>query len=384
MQHLLNARVKGIAISGIRKFSQLAARYPDAIHLTLGQPDFLTPEHVKQAAKQAIDRNQTTYTANAGLIELRQAASSFLQAKYALSYDPETEIIATNGTSEAIDIALRAILEEGSEVILPGPVYPGYEPLIRLAGAKPVYVDTRDTQFRLDAKRLSDAITPNTRCVILPYPSNPTGTTLSQDDLEQLAQVLNGKPIFILSDEIYSELVYDRDHVSIAHFPSLRSQTIVVNGLSKSHAMTGWRIGFTFAPKYITEQMIKVHQYNASCASSISQHAAIEALGPGANDALGMREEYRVRRDYVCDRLASMGLALTRPSGAFYAFPSIERFSLPSFEFSARLLEEARVAVVPGDAFSQLGEGYIRLSYAYSMEQLTEGLNRLERFVKSL
>ncbi|MED0672347.1 aminotransferase A [Aneurinibacillus aneurinilyticus] len=381
MQHLLNSRVRDIQISGIRKFFNLVQQYDDAISLTIGQPDFATPEHIKAAGKQAIDQNRTTYTPNAGLQALREAVSTFVAQKYGLCYDAASEVIVTNGASEAIDIAFRTILEEGSEVILPGPVYPGYEPIIRLCGAVPVYVDTRHTDFKMTAALIGEKITEHTRCVILPYPSNPTGCTLEQKGIEEIAELLAGKEIFIISDEIYSELIYGETHRSIATLSTMREQTIVINGLSKSHSMTGWRIGFTFAPAYITEQMVKVHQYNATCASSISQYAALTALTEGINDAQAMKDEYDKRRVYVYERLTKMGLEVVKPDGAFYIFPSIKKFGLSSFDFALRLLEEQRVAVVPGDAFSSYGEGYIRISYAYAMDVLEEGLDRLEAFL---
>ncbi|AMA73993.1 MULTISPECIES: aminotransferase A [Aneurinibacillus] len=384
MEHLINPRVRDIQISGIRKFFNLVQQYDDAISLTIGQPDFATPGHIKEAGKRAIDQNWTTYTPNAGLPELREAAAAFVWKKYGLRYDPVTEIIVTNGASEAIDIALRTVLTEGSEVILPGPVYPGYEPIIRLCGATPVYVDTRETDFKVTTTLLSEKINKNTRCVILPYPSNPTGCTLEQDEIEKIAALLEDKEVFVISDEIYSELIYEKKHRSIASLSSMREKTIVINGLSKSHSMTGWRIGFTFAPAYITSQMVKVHQYNVTCASAISQYAALEALTEGINDAEIMRAEYDKRRTYVYDRLTEMGLDVVKPNGAFYIFPRIGHFGLSSFTFASRLLEEQRVAVVPGDAFSAYGEGYIRISYAYAMEVLEEGLNRLEAFITSL
>lgn len=383
MEHLLNKRVKEIQISGIRKFSNRVAEFPDAISLTIGQPDFYTPEHIKEAGKRAIDQNKTTYTHNAGLIELRNAASGFVQQKYGLVYDPASEVIVTNGASEAIDITFRAILEEGSEVILPGPVYPGYEPIIKLCGAKPVYADTTKNGFKMTADMIRSHITPNTRCVILPYPSNPTGVILDPTTLQEIADLLRDREIFILSDEIYSELIYDGEHHSIAAQPGLREKTIVINGLSKSHSMTGWRIGFTFAPAYITEQMLKVHQYNATCASTISQYAALEALTAGVDDAEPMKREYQKRRDYVYERLVVMGLEVVKPEGAFYVFPSIAKYQLSSFDFAVRLLEQEKLAVVPGSAFSELGEGFVRISYAYSMEILQQGLDRLERFLMS-
>lgn len=383
MEHLINKRVKEIEISGIRKFFNLVSKYPNTVSLTIGQPDFQTPAHVKNAGIEAIKENRTTYTHNAGLIELRKAASNFVK-KYNLSYNPETEVIVTNGASEGIDTALRTILEEGCEVILPSPVYPGYEPIIKLQGAKPVLVDTSDTGFKITAEQIKENITEKTRCIILPYPSNPTGVVLTKKEIDDIAKVIQDKNIFVLSDEIYSELVYDGEHYSIAEHKEMRGKTILINGLSKSHSMTGWRIGLIFAPEYITKQMLKVHQYNATCASSISQYAALEALRNGLDDPLVMKDEYKKRRDYVYDRIKSMGLDCVIPSGAFYIFPSIKKFNLPSFDFALRLVKEAGVAVVPGDAFSPFGEGYIRISYAYSMDVLEEGLNRMEKFINSI
>src|SRR5579875_2161382 len=330
MEHLLNERVKSIQISGIRKFSNLVADYPDAISLTIGQPDFPTPSHVKEAAKIALDNNKTVYTHNAGLLELREAASDYLRVKYGLHYDATDEIIVTVGASQAIDIAFRTILEPGSEVILPGPVYPGYEPLVRLCGATPVYVDTTGNGFKLSASLLREKLTDKTRCVLIPYPSNPTGCVLHEEDLQEIANLLKDKDVFVLSDEIYSELIYSGRHTSIANLPGMRDKTIVINGLSKSHSMTGWRIGFTCAPAYITRQMLKVHQYNVSCASSVSQYAALEALQSGMDDAIPMRVEYEQRRDFVYDCLLHMGLDVVKPEGAFYAFPSIRHLGMTS------------------------------------------------------
>jgi aminotransferase len=384
MEHLINQRVQEIQISGIRKFFNRVADYKDAISLTIGQPDFATPEHIKEAAKQAIDQNKTTYTLNAGIVELREAAAHFMKTRYSLDYHPHDEVITTIGASQAIDIAFRTILEEGVEVILPGPVYPGYEPIIKMCGATPVYIDTTDTNFKIDPIRLKEHITERTRCVILPYPSNPTGCVLEEQDLIAIAEVLKDKDIFILSDEIYSELVYDKTRRSIASLPGMREKTIVINGLSKSHSMTGWRIGFAFAPAYLTQHMIKVHQYNVSCASSVSQYAAIEALTNGIEDAEPMRDEYSKRRDYVYDRLVKMGFELVKPQGAFYFFLSVKKYNLTSFDFAIKLLEQERLAVVPGDAFSSYGEGYIRISYAYSMDILEQGCNKLEAFLRSL
>ncbi len=384
LEKLVNPRVKDIQISGIRKISNLVAQYKGAITLTIGQPDFPTPEHIMHAAERAIAEQRTTYTPNAGLPELRQAIAGFVQSKYGLSYSAADEIIVTTGASEALDITLRTILTEGSEVIIPGPIYPGYEPLVRLCGGVPVYVDTRESGFKLTAELLAPHLTEKTRCIILCYPSNPTGRVLTEREQQELAQLLDGRELFVISDEIYSELIYDAPHRSFAALPGMRDKTIVINGLSKSHSMTGWRIGYTLAPAYLSQHMVKVHQYNVTCASSISQYAAIEALTAGIDDAEPMKQEYRKRRDYVYDRLTGMGFELVKPEGAFYLFPSIERFGLSSMQFTMRLLEEQKVAVVPGDAFSSYGEGYIRLSYAYGMDVLETGMERLESFVKSL
>jgi aminotransferase len=383
MEHLINQHVRTIEISGIRKFANLMAEVPDAISLTIGQPDFPTPEHIKEMGKQAIDRDRTVYTPNAGLWEARQAVAAFVKAKYGLEYDPAAEIIITNGATEAIDITLRTILSPGDEVILPGPVYPGYEPVIRMAGAQPVYVDTTGNGFRMTAELIKPHLSEKTRCVILPYPSNPTGVTLNEAELRAIDALLGDRDVFILSDEIYSELVYEATHHSLAAFPRMRDKTIVINGLSKSHSMTGWRIGFTLAPAYLTKHMLKVHQYSATCACSISQYAALEALTNGMDDAEPMRNEYRKRRDYVVDRLRQMGLDITPPHGAFYVFPGIRRFHPDSFAFALELLHQAKVAVVPGSAFSSFGEGYIRISFACAMSVLEEAMDRMERFLQN-
>ena len=314
---------------------------------------------------------------------LRQAAAAFVSRKYGLNYDPAEEIIITAGASQALDITLRTILTEGCEVILPGPIYPGYEPIVRLCDAVPVYVDTAASGFKLTAELLEPYLTERTRAVVMCYPSNPTGRVLGLRETEDLARLLADKNVFVVSDEIYSELVYEAPHVSIATMPGMRERTIVINGLSKSHSMTGWRVGFTLAPAYLARHMLKVHQYNVTCASSISQYAAIEALTSGIDDAEPMKREYVRRRDFVYDRLVDMGFELAKPEGAFYLFPSIRRFGLPSMEFAMKLLDERKLAVVPGDAFSPYGEGYIRISYAYSMEQLEQAMERLDAFVKS-
>jgi aminotransferase len=384
LEHLINPQVKDIQISGIRKISNLVSTIPGALTLTIGQPDFPTPRHIIEAGQRALDQNKTVYTQNPGLIELREAVSNFVKVKYGQEYRAADEIIVTAGASQAVDITLRTILTPGAEVIIPVPIYPGYEPLIHLAGGIPVYVDTRENGLKLTAELLAPYLTEKTRCVILCYPSNPTGQVLTEKEIADLADLLADRELFILSDEIYSELVYGVQHRSIATVGKLREKTIVINGLSKSHAMTGWRVGFTMAPAYLTAHMVKVHQYNVTCASSVSQYAALEALTVGIDDALPMREAYVARRDYVYDRLIAMGIELEKPDGAFYLFPSIAKFGLSSQEFAMRLLHEEHVAVVPGDAFTSYGEGYIRISYAYAQDVLEQSLDRLQRFVGKL
>ncbi|MFB1051591.1 aminotransferase A [Paraliobacillus sp. JSM ZJ581] len=382
MEHLLNSTVKQIEISGIRKFFNMVSDKKNILSLTIGQPDFATPEHIKYAAKQAIDNNYTTYTHNAGLLSLRQAIAHAVSTDYQLNYDPANEIIVTVGASQAIDIALRTIIEPGDEVLLPGPVYPGYEPLIRLSGAKPVYIDTTDSDFKITPEKLKQHITSKTKCLILPYPSNPTGVTLTKNELKDIADIIEGKNIFIIADEIYSKLTYDTTHYSIAGInEQIRQQTIVINGLSKSHAMTGWRIGYILAPSWLTKHMLKVHQYNVSCATSVSQHAALAAIKNGVQDPTAMKHSYQKRRDYVYTRLIDMGLNVVKPDGAFYFFLKTNS-NLPSFDIALNLVNEVGLALVPGSAFSQYGEGYLRLSYAYHLETLEEGLKRLETYLR--
>ncbi|MBO0997070.1 aminotransferase A [Bacillus sp. SD075] len=379
MEHLINPLVKDVQISGIRKFYNMVADIEGTISLTIGQPDFPTPMHIKEAAKLAIDNDYTVYTHNAGYLELREAASKYVKDKYKLSYDPANEVLVTSGASEGIDITFRTILIPGNEVILPGPVYPGYEPIIKMCGAKPVYADTTKNGFRLTADIIEKYITDHTRCIVLPYPSNPTGVTLSPEELLDIAELVRGKDIFILADEIYSELVFDQEHVSIATF--LKEQTIVLNGLSKSHSMTGWRIGLLFAPAAISQHILKVHQYNVTCASSISQRAALAALTAGKDDAIPMKTEYARRREYVYNRLQAMKLEIIKPNGAFYFFIKLPEGYASSLDFCLKLVQREKVAVVPGDAFSPLGEGYFRISYAYSMETLEKALDRIEAFL---
>lgn len=381
LKHLINNNVKNIEISGIRKFFNLVSDEKDVVSLTIGQPDFHTPDNVKNAGIQAIENNFTTYTPNQGIWKLRKAIHTYYKTNYELTYQPESEIIVTSGASEAIDITFRTILIPGDEVILPSPIYPGYEPLITLAGAKPVHVDTTNTGFKFTPEALAEAINENTKCIVLPSPSNPTGAAYSKEELEALAGVIKGKEIFILSDEIYSEIVFDFAHTSIASISDLKNQTIVINGVSKSHSMTGFRIGYTLAPEWISEQMLKVHQYNVSCAASISQYAALEALTTYQEHTAHIKEVFKKRRDYVYERLTGMGLEVEQPQGAFYIFPKLALNDMSSFDLGLSLVRDARVALVPGSSFSKDGEGYMRLSYAYHEDILKEGLDRLEAYL---
>jgi aminotransferase len=382
VEQLINQNVKNIQISGIRRFFNMISGIEDMISLTIGQPDFQTPQHIKEAAKEAIDEGFTNYTHNAGFPALREAATRYLKNKYDLKYNLN-EVIITNGASQAIDSALRTILSPGDEVVLPGPVYPGYEPIITLCNANPIYADTRNTNFKLTKEVLEESITSRTKCIILPYPSNPTGMSFTEDELREIANLIRDKNIFVLADEIYSELTFDRPHTSIAKL--LRKQTIVINGLSKSHSMTGWRVGILCAPEEILQHILKVHQYNVSCASSISQKAAYAALTKGVDDGVEMKKTYKQRRDYAYGRLEKMGFKVVNPDGAFYFFIKIpESIKKDSLSFSLELAQSYKVGVVPGSAFSPLGEGYIRISYACSNELLEEGLNRIELFLNKL
>lgn len=381
MEHFINPKVKQIEISGIRRFFNMVSHYEDVISLTIGQPDFPTPPQVKEAGIQAIRGNQTSYTHNAGMLPLRKAIQQHVKQSYGLHYEAEEEIIVTIGASQALDITLRTIIQPGDEVLLPGPVYPGYEPLIRLAGGTPVFIDTSQDGFKLTGEMIKENITTKTKAVILPYPSNPTGVSLTEEELRGIAEIIKEHQLFLLADEIYSELVYDRPHTSIASFPDVRDQVIVINGVSKSHSMTGWRIGYLLAPSWLSRHLLKVHQYNVSCATSISQHAALEALTNGKKDAESMRDAYKERRAFVVRRLKEMNIPFAEPNGAFYVFLNFPLNGKTTFERAVQLVEEAGVALVPGDAFSEYGKGYMRLSYAYSMDTLEEGLQRLQDFI---
>ncbi|ANU13822.1 N-acetyl-L,L-diaminopimelate aminotransferase [Planococcus halocryophilus Or1] len=380
----INSRIESIQISGIRQFSNQLIDYPEAINLTIGQPDFPTPEAVKQAAIIAIQNNQTSYTHNAGLLELRAEIASFFLDTYALEFNPQSEVIVTNGASEGLDSLFRAILEEGDEVILPAPAYPGYEPIIQLCGGKVVYLDTSDTGFQPDPQRLESLITDRTKAVLMNFPSNPTGVTMESAQLEKVAAVLEKHEVFIVTDEIYSENSYGEKHTTFASFEKLHNRTFLVHGLSKSHSMTGWRIGFVLGPEMYMKHVLKVHQYNAICAAVPSQYAALEAMKNQRHIPAEMNKEYIERRDFVYKRLTDMDIDVVLPKGAFYIFPSIEKFGMTSFDFAMRLLKEGGVAAVPGSAFTKYGEGFVRISYAYSMVVLEEGMNRLEQFIQTL
>lgn len=382
MKSYIRKQVQDIEISGIRQMANKVSQYDHVLSLTIGQPDFPTPQHIIEAGKRALDAGKTVYTPNAGLPELREAAANFVSEKYGLKYDATREIIVTSGASEALDITFRTILEPGCEVLLPAPIYPGYEPLIRMNGATCVHVDTTGRQFKLTADLIEPYLTERTRCIVLASPSNPTGAVLTEQELAEIASLLQDRNIFVISDEIYSELVYDSPHHSIALQPGMKDKTIVINGVSKSHSMTGWRIGFTFAPTDLSEQIIKVHQYNVACASSISQYGALAALTAGKEDAKPMREAYKKRREYVYQRLVDAGFEVQLPGGAFYIFPSISKFGMDSTTFAHKLLDQERVAVVPGSAFSHYGDHSIRISYACSMDVLEKAMDRIEQFVK--
>ena len=380
----INPRAQSLKIPGTRQFSNQLIHYPDAINLTIGQPDFPTPLSVKKAGIRAIEQNLTGYSHNAGLLELRSAVNSFFTDKYGFSYDIQNEIIITNGASEAIDAVFRTILEEGDEVILPAPTYSGYVPVIELCGAKVVYLDTTDTNFQPSAQRLASLINDRTKAVFFNNPSNPTGVVLTKETMNGLVDVIKEKDLYVLTDEIYSENTFSGQHHSFANYKEIRDKLFYIHGVSKSHSMTGWRIGFLMGPANVMEHVVKVHAFNTICASLPAQYAAIEALTNAKDTPSEMNLEYVKRRDFVYSRLTNMGLSVEKPNGAFYIFPDIRKYGMNSFEFATKLLQEGGVAVVPGSAFTTYGEGFIRISYAYSMAVLEQGLNRLEAFLLTL
>ncbi|SCW54052.1 pyridoxal phosphate-dependent aminotransferase [Streptococcus equinus] len=380
-----NKNLDKIEVSLIRQFDQSISDVPGIMKLTLGEPDFTTPDHVKEAAKAAIDANQSHYTGMAGLPALRQAAADFVKTKYNLSYNPDNEILVTIGATEALSATLTAVLEPGDTVLLPAPAYPGYEPIANLVGAEIVEIDTTANDFVLTPEMLEKAILEQgdkLKAVLLNYPTNPTGVTYSRKQIKELADVLKKYDVFVISDEVYAELTYSNEpHVSIAEY--LPEQTILINGLSKSHAMTGWRIGLIFAPAVFTAQLIKSHQYLVTAAATMAQFAAIEALSVGKDDALPMKAEYLKRRDYIMDKMSALGFKIIKPDGAFYIFAKIPAgYEQDSFKFCQSFAREKAVAFIPGVAFGQYGEGYVRLSYAASMETITTAMDRLKEFME--
>ncbi len=385
MRNPLSDKVVAIQPSGIRKFFDIVSEMPDAISLGVGEPDFDTPWHIRDEGIYALEKGRTFYTSNAGLKELREEIVRYLERRIHTSYNPVDEVLITVGGSEGIDMAFRAMLNPGDEVLIPQPSYVSYEPCAVLADGVPVIIELKaENDFRLTKQELLSAITDKTKILVLPFPNNPTGAIMEKKDLEEIAEVCIEKDIYVLSDEIYSELSYKGDHVSIASLPGMRERTILINGFSKAYAMTGWRLGYACGPREIIGQMTKIHQYAIMCAPTNSQYAAVDALRNGDADVAMMRESYDQRRRFLMNAFREMGLSCFEPYGAFYTFPCIKEFGMTSDEFATRFLEEEKVAVVPGTAFGACGEGFLRISYAYSLEQLKEALGRLSHFVARL
>ena len=385
MRNPLSDKVVKIKPSGIRKFFDLVQEMPDAISLGVGEPDFDTPWHIREEGIFSLEKGRTFYTSNAGLMELRTSIAGYLERKLKLQYDPVHEILVTVGGSEGIDLALRAMLNAGDEVILPEPCYVSYLPCIELADGIPVTIELKEKNaFKLTAEELRAAITDKTKILILAFPNNPTGAVMTREDLEPIVDIVKEHDLFVISDEIYSELTYEGEHCSIASFPGMRERTIVINGFSKAFAMTGWRLGYVAGPEIIVEQMTKIHQFAIMAAPTTSQYAAVEAMNNGDDDVDLMRKSYNQRRRFVLQKFKDMGLSCFEPEGAFYTFPCIKEFGMTADEFASRFLKEEKVAVVPGTAFGDCGEGFLRISYAYSIEELKEALGRLERFVNRL
>ena len=381
---MLSETLKDIKPSGIRKFFDLLADMGDVTALTVGQPDFVTPWHIREAAISSLERGQTYYTSNAGLPELRLEVTRYMKRRFDLTYDP-SEVLVTVGGSEAIDVAIRALVNPGDEVIIPMPSFVCYEPIVRMAGATPVIINTKaENGFKLTPAELSSAITERTKLLVLPYPNNPTGAILEREELSALADVLRDKSIAILSDEIYAELTFGKRHVSIANIEGMAERTVIASGFSKAYAMTGWRLGYLCGPGAWISQMTKLHQYAIMCAPTMSQFAAVEALRNGDEDIAEMCAEYNRRRVFICEGLRKIGLPTIMPEGAFYIYPYIGGFGLSSEEFCQRLLMEEKCAIVPGTAFGECGEGYARISYAYSVRHIADALEKIERFVKRL
>lgn len=382
MRNPLSEKVVAIEPSGIRKFFDIVSEMKDAISLGVGEPDFDTPWHVREEGIYSLEKGCTFYTSNAGLKELRIEIAKYLHRRCNVSYDHETEIMITVGGSEAIDLALRAMLDPGDEVLIPMPSYVSYLPCVTLADGVPVVIELKEKdEFKLTRQQLLDSITDKTKVLILPFPNNPTGAVMTKEDLAEIVDVIIERDLFVISDEIYSELTYNGDHATIASFPGMRDRCVLINGFSKSYAMTGWRLGYAAAPALILQQMLKIHQFAIMCAPTTSQYAAVEALRNGDKDVEEMREAYNQRRRFLIKALRDMGLEVFEPFGAFYVFPSIKQFGMTSDEFAEKLLEEEKVAVVPGTAFGACGEGFLRISYAYSVEDLKKALEKIEEFV---
>ena len=385
MRNPLSDTITTIPPSGIRKFFDIVGEMNDAISLGVGEPDFDTPWHIRDEGIYSLERGQTFYTSNAGLKELKMEICNYLERRFDVSYDYNDECLVTVGGSEAIDIALRAMLNPGDEVLIPQPSYVSYTPCTILAGGVPVTIELEEKdQFRLTKEKVLEKLTPKTKILILPFPNNPTGSIMEEEDLKAIAEVVEEQDLFIISDEIYSELTYVGKHCTIASLPGMKERTVLINGFSKSYAMTGWRLGYACAPELILSQMLKIHQYAIMCAPTTSQYAAVEALRNGDEEVAEMRDAYNERREYLVKAFRDMGMDCYEPQGAFYVFPSIKKFGMTSDEFALRLLEEEKVAVVPGTAFGDCGEGYLRISYAYSMKDLKRALARIERFVAKL
>lgn len=382
---LLSQRAQQIKPSGIRKFFDLLEEMKGVISLTVGQPDFVTPWHIREAGITSLEKGKTYYTSNAGTLELREEIVAYLNRRFGLSYDAKREIIVTVGGSEAIDLAVRAVVNPGDEVIVPVPSFVCYSPIVSLASGVPVELVTQEKDsFRLTAEALQAAITPKTKMLILPFPANPTGAIMPKEELEKIADVLRDKDIFVLCDEIYAELTYGKKHFSFAALPGMRERTILVNGFSKAYAMTGWRLGFLAAPAPVAAQMLKIHQFAIMCAPTTSQLAAIEALRNGDEDIEDMKAEYNRRRVHVIRRLREIGIDCFEPEGAFYVFPNISKFGMSSEAFCEKLLYDYHVAIVPGTAFGECGEGFARISYAYSVKHLDEALDRMAKMIEDL
>ena len=385
MRNPLSDKIVTIKPSGIRKFFDIVSEMDDAISLGVGEPDFDTPWHIRDEGIYSLEKGRTFYTSNAGLKELKVEICNYLRRRFGLEYDPAHEVLVTEGGSEAIDIALRAMVNPGDEVLIPQPSYVSYEPCAVLADAVPVIINLKEeNEFRLTAQELLDAVTDKTKILVLPFPNNPTGAIMERSDLEAIAKVIVEKDLFVISDEIYGELTYKEKHVSIAELPGMKERTILINGFSKAYAMTGWRLGYACGPAPVIEQMLKIHQFAIMCAPTTSQYAAVEAMKNGDEDVAEMREQYNQRRRYLMSAFEEMGLPCFEPYGAFYVFPCIREFGMSSDEFATRFLQEEKVAVVPGTAFGDCGEGFIRISYAYSLENLNVAIGRLADFVGRL